>query len=79
MLIQKITPGVGASQWFLFSISYQRISQKAVRTSLPSWESVPVFLRKPIATCDFQGGPDPHIPTPQDPSMVFTVHTNKAQ
>ena len=61
-----------------FSISYQRISQRAVRTSLSSWGSVPEFLRKLIAIGDFQGGSDLSVPTPLDPPMVFSVHTNKA-
>ena len=53
--------------------SHQRISQSVVQTSLEiqlgPWgptasqvRSVPVFLRTPIATCDFPGGPDPLSP-----------------
>ena len=54
--------GGGAENIF----SYQRISQRVVRTSLEKqldprdpiasrWGSVPVFVRKHIATCDFPG------------------------
>ena len=54
--------------------SHQRILQMAVRTSLPKGfkcfstlgGSVPVFLRIPIATCDFLGGggaSGPHCPS----------------
>ena len=57
-------------------ISHQRILQSAVLTSLEKQldlrgpitsrgRSVPIFLRKPIATCDFAGGgggPDPLSP-----------------
>ena len=53
--------------------SQQRISQSIVQTSLEiqlgPWgptasrvSSVPVFLRTPIATCDFPGSPDPLSP-----------------
>ena len=49
-------------------LKHQHISQRAVQTSLKKQidpirvsiasrgESVPEFLRKPIATCEFQGG-----------------------
>ena len=59
--IKKIPPGVGG----VLTTSYQRISQKPVRTSFEKqldpgvqWllEGRSVFLRKPIVTCDFQGG-----------------------
>ena len=53
--------------WGVLTTSYQRISQKPVRTSFEKqldpvvqWllegRSVSVFLRKPIITCDFPGG-----------------------
>ena len=60
--------------------SHHCISQRVVRTSLVKQLKplgpiasrggpAPVFLRKPIATCDFQGeGPDPLSP-PLDPLM----------
>ena len=55
--------GGGLAMFFrFFPFSYQHISQRAVRNSLPSWGSVPEFLRKPLATCGFQGGPDPLSP-----------------
>ena len=57
-----------------FFFSHQRMSQRTERTSLEKQSdpldpiasrggSVSVFLRKPIAICDFPGGLDPH-PTP---------------
>ena len=52
--IQKIPPGLDT-----FVFSHQCISQRAVGTSLKELLEggvVPVFLRKPIATCDFSGG-----------------------
>ena len=36
----------------------------------PSRGSLPVFLRKTIATCDFPGGCGPHVPSSQGPPMV---------
>ena len=62
-------------------LSHQPISQTAVKTSLEKQldprvpiasreGSVPVFLRKPIATCDFPGGSGRPVPPPSlDPPM----------
>ena len=71
MRVQKIRLGVLTR----FLLNHQRISQRAVWTpSRSNWThrvqlllagSVPEFLRKPIATCDFPGRvPDPLPPPP---------------
>ena len=54
--------------------SHQSISQRAVRTSLDLHflrGSVPVFLKKHIATCDVPGDAEPLSPPlpPLDPSL----------
>ena len=39
---------------------------------------VPEFLRKPLATCDFPGGPDAlSTPTPLDPPILSTMKRHK--
>ena len=53
----------------LFINRHQHISQRAVLTSFerhldPEWGSVPVFLRKPKATCDFADGEGSGPPVP---------------
>ena len=59
--------------FLLFCFSHQCILQRAVRTSLEKqldprgtiasrWGSVPVFLRKPITTCNFPRGGGVRLP-----------------
>ena len=50
----------------------------AIRVNSSNWtqgESVPDFLRKPIATCDFPWGSGPPVP-PLDPQMNFARQKN---
>ena len=64
---------------FFFFFSYQRNQQRAVKKPVEKQldlmdpiasprVSVPDFLRKPIATCDFPGDPDP-LSAPLNPFM----------
>ena len=60
----------------VFFVSHQRISHRAVRTSLEIGSNCfsmgPAFLRNPTATCDFPGWSGPLIPPPppsDDPPM----------
>ena len=54
----------------VFFVSHQRISHRAVRTSLEigsnCFSMVPAFLRNPTATCDFPGWSGPLTPPPPD-------------
>ena len=67
--VQKILSG---GTLLTFLVIDQHISQRAERNSFQkqlgsncfSRGSAPVFLRKHIATWDFQGGPDPLSPPP---------------
>ena len=44
------------------------LPREAIGPIVPRGVSVPIFLRKPIATCDFPGGPDP-LPPPAPPPL----------
>ena len=81
--------GRGGGRGDIF-LSHQRISQRAVRTSLEKQldpkgpiasrgGSVSVFLRKPIATCDFSGGWSGSVapPHPLDPPVTYIYMKDK--
>ena len=89
--IQKIPSGGILTFYYYYFFSHQHISQRAVQTSLEKQldlspiasggGSVPVFLRKSIATCDFPGGwgggPDPLSP-PLGRSTVYTYEPSES-
>ena len=81
-----LTPGMGGGSrkfrqgWWWVLTSFLKSSTyftEAVRTSCECpiasrGGSVPVFLRKPIATCDYLGGYGPLAPPPLDPPILLS-------
>ena len=76
---KSIREGPDAVGFFLLTYSTEGHTDLPQEAIGPSWGwSIPVFLRKPIATCDFLGwGPDP-VPTVDLPMCVkcflYNIH-----
>ena len=68
-----------SDMFFCFAFSHQHISERAVRTLVPIASrggSVPDFLRKPMATCDFPGGGQGRGRPPLDPPMSYLLKSS---